>query len=90
MKKPYQAPPAEIWSLGVLLSYILTGMSPFPTQQDAIDGRIILAEIPDVKLSLACLDLMRRCLEPNPERRADIREVREHPWVKLNSISART
>ncbi|KAF7966390.1 hypothetical protein HWV62_38863 [Athelia sp. TMB] len=59
LKRPYQAPPAEVWTLGVLLSYILTGMSPFPTQQDAIDGRIILAEIAGVELSPACLDLMR-------------------------------
>ena len=41
-KKPYRAPPAEIWTLGVLLSYLLTGMSPFPTERDAISGRIVL------------------------------------------------
>ncbi|KZP34519.1 Pkinase-domain-containing protein [Athelia psychrophila] len=86
LKRPYQAPPAEVWTLGVLLSYILTGMSPFPSQQDAIDGRIILAEIPGVQLSQACLDLMRRCLEPNPELRADIAEVRWHPWMQPSSV----
>ncbi|TFY82802.1 hypothetical protein EWM64_g1208 [Hericium alpestre] len=37
-KKPYQAPPVEIWTLGVLLSYLLTGASPFPSERDAIAG----------------------------------------------------
>lgn len=25
LKKPYQAPPAEVWTIGVLLSFLLTG-----------------------------------------------------------------
>jgi hypothetical protein len=57
-------------------------MSPFPTEMDAIEGRIILAEIPGARLSRACLNLMRRCLEPDPEMRADIKEVRAHRWLK--------
>ncbi|EGO25860.1 hypothetical protein SERLADRAFT_466583 [Serpula lacrymans var. lacrymans S7.9] len=81
-KKPYQAPPAEIWTLGVLMSYLLTGMSPFPTERDAIEGRIVLAEEPGSQLSHDCLHLMSRCLEPDPEKRADIKEVRGHRWLR--------
>ena len=40
-KQPYRAAPAEVWTLGVLLSYLLTGHSPFPTEQDARDGRVV-------------------------------------------------
>ncbi|KAF8135576.1 kinase-like domain-containing protein [Boletus edulis] len=66
LKQPYQAPPIEIWTLGVLMSYLLTGMSPFPTERDAIEGRIILSELPGRKLSNSCLHLMSRCLDPDP------------------------
>ncbi|KAH7888824.1 kinase-like domain-containing protein [Phlebopus sp. FC_14] len=88
LKRPYQAPPAEIWTLGVLMSYLLTGMSPFPTEKDAIEGRIVLAELPGKKLSNSCLHLMSRCLEPEPSLRADIDEVRSHRWLEgtLNGV----
>ena len=82
-KRPYQAPPAEIWTLGVLLSYLLTGHSPFPTEQDAIDGRIVVRERGGTsRISRAALALMARCLEREPERRADIGEVRGHRWLQ--------
>ncbi|TFK53616.1 Pkinase-domain-containing protein [Heliocybe sulcata] len=88
-KKPYQAAPAEIWTLGVLLSYLLTGNSPFPTEQDAMQGKIVLAngsnngqEKGKLWISDGCLGLMRRCLQKDPERRATIDEVREHWWVR--------
>lgn len=81
LKKEYQAPPAEIWTLGVLLSYLLTGSSPFPTVKDATNGRIVLADIPDARLSRTAMSLMRRCLDPDPRTRATISEVREHRWL---------
>ncbi len=79
LKKPYQAAPAEVWTLGVLLSYLLHGMSPFPTVKDAIKGRIVLDEYP--KLSRPAWDLLRKCLDPNPKTRATIQEVKEHRWL---------
>lgn len=82
LKRPYQAAPAEVWTLGVLMSYLLTGMSPFPTEADAIAGHIVLSELPGKGLGGSCLHLMSRCLEPNPQLRAKINEVREHQWLK--------
>ncbi|KAG6876063.1 hypothetical protein C0992_001109 [Termitomyces sp. T32_za158] len=81
LKKQYQAPPAEIWTLGILLSFLLTGTSPFATVKDAIRGKISLLEFTGTScLSEAALDLMRRCLDPNPKTRATIAEVKAHPW----------
>lgn len=64
------------------MSYLLTGTSPFPTEADAIAGHIVLPKQPWKRLSYSCLHLMSRCLEPNPQLRADIREVRGHEWLK--------
>lgn len=89
MRRPYHAPPAEIWTLGVLLSYLLTGASPFPTERDAAAGRIVIKAPPPGAgggagefPSEAALDLMARCLVADPEYRADIEEVREHLWLR--------
>ena len=81
-KEPYQAAPAEVWTLGVLLSYLLTGHSPFPTEKDALEGRLIIRERTGTsKISRAALDLMARCLEKEPDRRATIEEVKGHRWL---------
>lgn len=79
LKKPYQAAPAEVWTLGVLLSYLLTGASPFPSIKEAISGRIVLTDSPS--LSRSALSLMRDCLDPNPRSRATIGEMRRHRWL---------
>ncbi|TDL24278.1 kinase-like protein [Rickenella mellea] len=81
-KMPYQAPPAEIWTLGVLLSYLLTGSSPFPSETHALEGKVKLDEQCGARVSRSCLHLMKRCLDADPERRADIKEVKAHPWLK--------
>jgi serine/threonine protein kinase len=80
LKQRYRAPAAEIWSLGILLSYLLTGMSPFITESDKMAGRIMLDSSANV--SRTCLHLMTRCLQADPEQRADIAEVKAHPWLE--------
>lgn len=80
-KRAYRAGPAEVWTLGVLLSYLLTGSSPFPTEGDAIEGKVRLKTAIERNLSGTALGLMRVCLEPEPERRATIEQVRNHRWL---------
>ncbi|CCF51669.1 uncharacterized protein UHO2_00118 [Ustilago hordei] len=76
--KPYRAPQAEIWSLGVLLSILLSGQCPFPDAAAAIKGRI---SKPKGAWSADALNLLLLCLEVDPERRATISQIRDHPWV---------
>ncbi|RXW21292.1 hypothetical protein EST38_g4550 [Candolleomyces aberdarensis] len=80
LKKKYKAAPAEVWTLGVLLSYLLAGVSPFPTIRDAIEGRIFLSETLGLKPPEGAMELMRRCLDPNPDTRITIEEIKTHPW----------
>ena len=76
--QPYRAPHAEIWSLGVLLSILLSGQCPFPDPAAAIKGQI---SKPKGAWSAEALDLLLLCLEVDPERRATIAQIRDHPWV---------
>ena len=80
-KKKYQAAPAEVWTLGVLLSFLLTGNSPFPTVKEAVEGGIRLVDVPGLTLGEDVRDLLRRCLDPDPKTRATIADVKAHPWV---------
>ncbi|KAI0076128.1 Pkinase-domain-containing protein [Panus rudis PR-1116 ss-1] len=85
LKQPYRAAPAEIWTLGVLLSYLVTGHSPFETERDAVEGRVRGWDNGNGrggKISRAAVELMKRCLEKDPCKRADIEEVRGHRWLR--------
>lgn len=66
----------------MLLSYLLTGNSPFPTEKDAIAGRVVMSENSARCLSQGAMELMMRCLEPSPECRASVEEVRGHWWLR--------
>jgi serine/threonine protein kinase len=79
LRQRYQAAPAEIWTLGVLLSYLLTGTSPFLSEKDAINGKITVAN--RAKLSPEAIDLMSGCLDPNVLTRPTIGEVKVHHWL---------
>lgn len=76
--KQYRAPHAEVWSLGVLLSILLSGQCPFADPGAAIKGQI---SKPKGMWTRDSLGLMLRCLEVNPDTRATISEIRNHPWV---------
>ncbi|CAE6431217.1 unnamed protein product [Rhizoctonia solani] len=78
---PYTAPPAEVWTLGILLSFLVTGQSPFPTTEHAMHA-VMCEPHESIVVSSACGDLMRKCLNPDPAHRLTIQQVRDHPWLR--------
>ncbi|KAE8220764.1 hypothetical protein CF319_g5759 [Tilletia indica] len=77
--KLYRAPQAEVWSLGVLLSILLSGECPFSDPSAAIKGRI---SKPKGMWTTESLELMMRCLDVDPNRRVTVAELRESPWIR--------
>ncbi|KAF8580442.1 Pkinase-domain-containing protein, partial [Ramaria rubella] len=80
--KYHRAEPADVWALGVLLSYLITGRSAFPTAAEAAQGRIHLQKCRENTVSAECWDLLTRCLDPDPSRRAPIAEIKAHVWLE--------
>ncbi|KAG8890378.1 hypothetical protein FRB98_008953 [Tulasnella sp. 332] len=81
----YRAPPAEIWTLGVLLSFLVTGESPFPDKSYAIAGTPVFQDIrrdgKPLRLSNDLVDLIRGCLRPDPDKRFTIKDIKKHRWL---------
>ncbi|KAK4701687.1 hypothetical protein P7C70_g4542, partial [Phenoliferia sp. Uapishka_3] len=74
----YEAPPCEVWSLGILLSILITGEVPFHDPEAAKVGRL---SNPRVTFPDEAHELMRSCLTVDLHNRITIDEIRRHRWL---------
>ncbi|CAO0802635.1 unnamed protein product [Mucor circinelloides] len=75
---PYEGPAQDIWSLGTLLYTLIYRENPFYNVDEIMEHDL---RIPFV-LSEDSLDLIKKMLNRDVEKRYTIDEVLEHPWLK--------
>ncbi|GAM19901.1 hypothetical protein SAMD00019534_030760 [Acytostelium subglobosum LB1] len=81
----YLGPPADIWSLGVILYAVLCGSLPWEGESQAeisyhsVHGKYV--DPPHV--SKEAVHIIRRMIRVNPKERATIEELKNHPWTNM-------
>ncbi|XP_076898522.1 calcium-dependent protein kinase 7-like [Bidens hawaiensis] len=85
--KRYYGPEVDIWSAGVILYILLSGVPPFWAETEQGVAQAILRSVvnferdPWPKVSENAKDLVKKMLDPDPKRRITAQQVLEHPWL---------
>ena len=86
LRKPYSHS-VDIWSLGVTTFFLLTGFHPFDSHDQQELLKKIVRQDPDYdaeewkNVSSEAMDLVKKLLTKDKEKRIEIDQVLEHEWI---------
>lgn len=92
LKRNY-GPEADIWSCGVILYILLSGVPPFwgETEDEVfksiVKGKLDLYSDPWPSISAEAKDCVRKMLEMDPAKRATADQILQHPWMRENGVA---
>ena len=88
LSKKYKGELNDIWSAGIILYAMLCGRLPFSQENQDVNINHIIEgfyEIPKY-ISPSCVEVIKACLECNPEKRITFNKLKHLKWVKYKNF----